>query len=93
MDYKDNASTVLKDWAEQVLIDYRLTWADIFGASSDAGPDVKALFTKVLKMVGSFCHNITIPCCRTCLQAPSFIYVLHMYSHGSGVVLISSMLL
>lgn len=53
MDYKDNASTVLKDWAEQVLIDYGLTWADIFGASSDAGPDVKSLFTKVLKMVGT----------------------------------------
>ena len=55
---------MLKDWAEQVLIDYGLTWADVFGASSDAGPDVKALFTKVLKMVGSLGHTVTIICSR-----------------------------
>ena len=83
---------MLKDWAEQVLIDYGLTWADVFGASSDAGPDVKALFTKVLKMVGALAILLPSFAVRW-RQASSFIYVLHMYSHGSGVVLISSMLL
>ena len=38
-------------WAEQVLVDFGLTWADVFGATSDAGPDVKAVFTTALNMV------------------------------------------
>ena len=44
---------VLKDWAKEVLTDYGLTWADVFGASSDAGPGVKSVFCNVLKMVGT----------------------------------------
>ena len=50
-DYRTKASEVLKDWAENVLLDFGLTWADIFGATSDAGADVKAVFTTVVKLV------------------------------------------
>ncbi len=52
-DYKAVASEILKEWAGHVLLDFNLTWADIFGATSDAGPDVKAVFCNVLNMVSA----------------------------------------
>ncbi|EGZ21184.1 hypothetical protein PHYSODRAFT_329198 [Phytophthora sojae] len=42
-------------WLNDILIDFGLTRADLFGATSDAGPDVKWVMTKGLQLNWEWC--------------------------------------